>query len=469
MDLFKFGLRHILGLIMPGAIIVLVGAYIFLSSLNLIGLNTAEYLWLKDQQFFAFVIFFTVSYILGAIFRLKAADVVDKESKKKLLKDFFKTHKLSENQIKELIETKEKILGGDYNVKLPKFFRDWIWREEDFPYNIWEFIKFKESHPEEFSSFFRSYQKCMTPLEGASGKEFFNYCKMVIIHSSQSLGSPLKEEIELTEATVRFFAGTYFALKYSLLVLGAFLLSQLVALGVQISQGITIGTNLYLHICLTLALLSLSYLMNRSIRKEFRIRRFKEVDSVYDAFFLVHRHPKTCPECSEIVDTLNNDNQLKYTERKKLLEDALSISRKPGETFSAVNLDTLRSLMKSRSKTHTYLSSIYFAGSFNDHPYFINNDKFAIGIAVLPEDEKKAGNWKKHPHQEEVITVVEGSLNLEIKKDDKTVENILKEGDVKIIEKNQCHRVLPIENGNNHAIYIFLKTNPSKEPRGEDC
>lgn len=466
MDVFKFGLRHILGLIMPGAILVLVSAYIFLTTLSLIGLKTTEYLWLKDQQFFAFVIFFTISYIMGAVFRLKAADEVDNESSNYLLDQFFKDNSESEEQYET---TKQEILKGNVPKKLPKNFWEWVWREEDFPYYLWEFRKFEKFYPKEFYSFFNSYRDCMTEYEGASGKEFFNYCKMVIINAGNSLGNALKEEIELVEATVRFFAGTYFALKYSLFLLGAFLLSQFIAVVILLGRGVSVKSILYLHISLTFVFICVSYLINSWIKAEFRMRRFKEVDSVYDAFFLVHRHPETCPKCSGTVNIANSEEQIKYMERKKLLEDALSISRKPGEMTSAVNLDSLKTLIKSRSQTHTYLSSIYFAGSFNDHPYFINNDKFAIGIAVLPEDQEKAGIWKKHPHQEEVITVVEGSLNLELKKDNKIVEKTLTEGEIKVIEKGQCHRVLPIKNSNNHAIYIFLKTNPVQEPRGENC
>lgn len=87
-----------------------------------------------------------------------------------------------------------------------------------------------------------------------------------------------------------------------------------------------------------------------------------------------------------------------------------------------------------------------------------------MGIAVLPEDAAKAGLWKKHPHQQEVIFVLQGALRLII---DDRPEDVVGEGELRVIEKGQCHRIVPAED--EHGVYLFCKTNPAKEIMAENC
>ena len=65
---------------------------------------------------------------------------------------------------------------------------------------------------------------------GTRGKEFFNYCKMVIYHSSQELGNALVEEVHFAEAIVRFYAGTYLALLISFWMLIALIVFQAITI-----------------------------------------------------------------------------------------------------------------------------------------------------------------------------------------------------------------------------------------------
>ena len=73
----------------------------------------------------------------------------------------------------------------------------------------------------------------------------------------------------------------------------------------------------------------------------------------------------------------------KYIEREKVLNEA---SRRGGE--QGVSLGDLVALMKETSASKGYLSSLYFAGAEGDHPYFLKNDRVAMGlvsfIAHLP-------------------------------------------------------------------------------------
>ena len=133
-----------------------------------------------------------------------------------------------------------------------------------------------------------------------------------------------------------------------------------------------------------------------------------------------------------------------------------------------VALGDLVAVMKEESRSKGYLSSLYFAGAEGDHPYFLKNDRVAMGLAVLPEDAEKAGLSKRHPHQKEVIIVLDGTLHLEVvKQSGERVELDLCRGDLYVIEEGECHRITPVND--QDAAFLFVKTNPAQEPRGEDC
>jgi quercetin dioxygenase-like cupin family protein len=150
--------------------------------------------------------------------------------------------------------------------------------------------------------------------------------------------------------------------------------------------------------------------------------------------------------------------------RAILIEDAL---RSGGSRNKGVPLVNLLELMRERSAEEPYLSSIYFAGAEGDHPYFLLTDKFAAGISVLPQDLAKASKWKRHPHQTEVLFVLDGELIAELRQECGPVQHRLRVGDVLIIPPGTCHRVLTAEN--REAAYLFAKSNPVTEPRSEDC
>ena len=113
--------------------------------------------------------------------------------------------------------------------------------------------------------------------------------------------------------------------------------------------------------------------------------------------------------------------------------------------LTAIPLDCLVSLMKERSAQQSFLSSLYFAGAEGDHPYFVKNERIAVGLSVLPEDRAKTELTKKHPHQQEVIFVLHGELILEVDENGTAVQKRLGVGSVSVIEKGQCHRILPVK------------------------
>ncbi len=111
-----------------------------------------------------------------------------------------------------------------------------------------------------------------------------------------------------------------------------------------------------------------------------------------------------------------------YEELARLVRDAFS---------EGLTLDSLVGLMRSRGP-----SSLYFAGADRDHPYFLHTDRIAIGLSALPEDEPKSKRPKRHPHQHEVIFVLDGALRLELLKDGQWQPIDLTAGQVKVIYPN---------------------------------
>ncbi len=129
-----------------------------------------------------------------------------------------------------------------------------------------------------------------------------------------------------------------------------------------------------------------------------------------------------------------------FATRAQLIEDAY---RRKSES-SVLSLASLAWLMRERSGEHPYLSSVYFAGAEVDHPYFLQNEKIAIGIAVLPEDAAKAGRWRRHTTQTEVIFVLEGEMVVEFRDSSSVTQHRLSVGQMLPIPPGVCHYVLPV-------------------------
>lgn len=352
MDVFKIGLRNILGLTMPGAVIVLVSYYVLIRFVILFGLRPDDYFWGKDQQFTAFAVLFAISFVIGASIRLKAADIVDRKSSKKLLREYRSIFAYSTEAKKALEDAKRAFaarlidrknyknrltawtrlerrvfsashidfskprsnlgkiylkfreLLGKENLDLDRkndfryAFDRWIWRIERFPYPIWQFRRFRLFHERELFAFYDEYKDCMADIRGIGEKEFFNYCKTAIVHGSMQQGVNLKDEIHNEEATVRFFAGLFFAIRYSLLLIFASLAIHayswisydnpvITSAYIKISQ--IPRESIFLHFSIALFLVFAFLYLKHQIVRRFRTLRMREVDTVYNAFYLINQ------------------------------------------------------------------------------------------------------------------------------------------------------------------------------------
>ncbi len=323
--------------------------------------------------------------------------------------------------------------------------------EDSFFYNNWMYEKSIKLLPEGVSNFYEKYWLDKDRADGATNTIFFNFCKTIIAKYDPQSGS----EIFAAEALSRFLAGSYYALQISffLMLINAFFLYKIVSFSASfIAIFIVTGYGFLLHVILS----------------QFRFLRCKEVDTVFHACFANREHfEKLLPTISD-RKVRNSSIFTKFDLRQRLLKDLWKTKQKDGKTIHSIELDELLLSMKNESIKHPFISSLYFAGSDVDHPFFLENNKIAAGIAVLPEDTKKAGLRKKHPHQIELIIVLQGSIKLFVKQKHKTIHVVLQENEYYVITKNTCHWITPNDNIDS-AAYLFIKTNPSEEPRSEDC
>ena len=87
MDFFKLGLRNILGITLPGAVLVLVVSYMLYVCAIALDQSQTFFEWVKDAELLILVGSFLISYIIGSVMRLNSADIVDKKSADLLYKE----------------------------------------------------------------------------------------------------------------------------------------------------------------------------------------------------------------------------------------------------------------------------------------------------------------------------------------------------------------------------------------------
>ena len=275
MDFFKVGLRNLLGIVLPGALLLLILFYVLFTAATSLGVHLQSGPWMEDRAL-SLIVLFIISYLLGNLMRLNSAEDVDKKSAKYNQKKHSKRVLSPEECKEELKKAWEALRPNPRTVGIPTV-PIGVWEHEKFPYPVWQFWKLRLYHPEEMYKFFWTYRDCMRGgYDRGSGKEFFNYCKAVVHHASGKLGDALVLEIQSAEALVRFFAGTYYALVIGQYMLAILFLLQVVAARGELELNIlSLGT---VNICATALLMIAMYKMQRMIVERFRTLRIKEVE-----------------------------------------------------------------------------------------------------------------------------------------------------------------------------------------------
>ena len=297
MDLFRLGFRNLMGVLLPGTLFVLVLIYVVFT-----GAKAADWQIQTSvlDRWSSAIIIFLISYLVGSLMRLNSADNVDAKWFEYSQKEF-RPEAASSTLDDDWSDTARELTDEDVTnqMKLEK-----IWRTDEFPYPVWHFYKLKLFHPPEAYQFFSRYRGCMRQHEGSGklGKEFFNYCKTTVLYSRPQVGDALVAEIQTAEALVRFYAGTFYALVYGMWMLTALFVWQVAWLIAKSRPSIQSDWKASIPQLSTIVMTGLlagsGWAMQRMIVKRFRTMRLKEVDTVYDAFYLVHRHAASCPECA---------------------------------------------------------------------------------------------------------------------------------------------------------------------------
>jgi hypothetical protein len=230
MDLSRFGFRSIVGITMPGAILLLSVAY----GLWAIGLFS-----LPERDLGATgatigsIAFFLVSYALGSILTLRASGKVDR------LSAFYasrggtgrKANRLRVARAKKMFARMSEAealgleefspTGRSADLSLGKCRR--LWADDEFPYPVWSLTRLRLYCPPEVLSFYWKYRDVILAQAGYS-PHFFNYCKMVVLAGNGTIPSPMAAEIQEAEGTVRFLVGAFDALTASSAILSGLVL-----------------------------------------------------------------------------------------------------------------------------------------------------------------------------------------------------------------------------------------------------
>ena len=315
MDIFKFGLRNILGLTLPGAIICFFISYTIFTLFFVLGKMPDLLALMGQMEFLILLTAFVVSYIIGSIIRLNAAQDLDTKSgianRLQWCEDnpewtYFEKENCDNLEEVTIFIKKHRanILKDEYEKKLRP--DNWIWRFESFPYPIWQFRKFELYHPQAVREFFTEYQSCMGLPDKNPNKEFFNFCKMSIYNTGRNLDDTLVQEVYYAEAFVRYAAGMFTAFTLS----RNYILTWLLGIHIAILGWITCtnwrgleylsfsdGCLFFLPTVIVLITIVLFWQILKRLEKaivsRFRTLRLKEVDIVYDSFYLINKHNQT--------------------------------------------------------------------------------------------------------------------------------------------------------------------------------
>jgi hypothetical protein len=312
-------MRNLFGIVLPGAILLLVLSYVFFTTTSALGWSPFDISWMTNGQSLTLIVLFLLSYLLGSLMRLNSAEKLDKKSGRLLQKKYMRRKGLSREDCEERTKEAWKMLQPDPSrMDTPWDLLEGSWGFDTFPYPIWQFWRLKLYRPREAYLFFWPYRDFMrqNQIEGAphaiwqfwrywdrsrrdpiGGRSFFNYCRTVLYHARRETGDLLVAEVQSVEAEVRFFAGTYYALLTGVWIVCISLVTQLALHPSTLVQFKPLDHRT-LTLYVTVLLVITMYMMKRAILKRFRTLRIKKADTLLDAFYLVHRHDPQCPKCS---------------------------------------------------------------------------------------------------------------------------------------------------------------------------
>ncbi|MGD0546918.1 MAG: hypothetical protein ABR991_03730 [Terracidiphilus sp.] len=276
MDLFKMEMRHLFGLLVPGALFLMaIGFAVATSPFTHNCWNNLDE-WSKGHEVLAITISFSLSYLSGSLFRLNSADNLDKLSGW-ANEDGTKVNSSDIDIIWNNMTSKPIVLSDPEKVKR-------LWSSDLFPYPVFQLWRIIDKCPkDDLAALEPLLTRMKSGLPDKGRKSPFNYCKTVVFSAAKELGEELIREIRSKETEVRFFAGTFYALVLGIVILILLFLSQIASL--LILKPFIRPASIW-EIVASFVIASILVYANWKIMFRFRTLRIREVDIVLDAYAL---------------------------------------------------------------------------------------------------------------------------------------------------------------------------------------
>src|SRR5579863_9377279 len=316
MDIVRDLVRDLVGILFPGAVVVLLtwgalwSVLVLFFPLVPIGLAANNY---------AFLVPLIFSYIVGQFLRMKRLEDIENKCTEMFRKRWSMQQprlvretcgEKAYEELKRREDLKHKLIANDVEWrkatedldKLEQIYlsskatpaqerqRQDLYREYVERFDLWETFPYPYrvkarrvlQYSTDYNRFFEKYDR-----EGITKFEtFFIFCKAVAFQHSPTF----KEELLRQEALVRMFAGLYYATRYGLYLVGVTLVAHLsLAIATKGRSWIALGPPQLPLIAggFCLALVTLFGLINREILRRLLHMRAKELNLAHDAFYLI--------------------------------------------------------------------------------------------------------------------------------------------------------------------------------------
>jgi hypothetical protein len=283
-DLFKMGMRNLFGVMLPGALPLMVAAFVLATTPVISGLWCFKALWAGSHEVLTIAVFFLLSYLLGSLLRLNSAKDLDIESgginQKRTLSE---EQKLPHFNGKDTLDEIWMKLSAEPAGSPTESKDAGLWAYDTFPYPVFQLQRIKRLCPRSNLAHLEPLLDRMrlSPLPDRGRMAPFNYCKMHVYAASKEVGQELISEIRSAETEVRFFAGTYYALLWSMCILSVPIAFHIAYFFVNHRDWQEI-----FRVIILIVVALLTFVANRKILVRFRTLRIREVDLVLDAYAL---------------------------------------------------------------------------------------------------------------------------------------------------------------------------------------
>jgi hypothetical protein len=306
---FKEFLRDFIGILFPGAFILLIVLWFIINISYLICPEFIVLLKNQNKNWLFIGSFIVFAYIAGELFRIKQMNKVEEiwtdyyRNRVRKKQNSSRSINLSIENIQNEFDDGYRLLENRLNhTKKPddykRLLREYCAHHERF--SLWEyfpypnFIRFWRllRHSIDYRKFYEKFDK-----EGITDeKTFFHFCKNVVYENSP----PLKDELVRQESMIRLCSGLYYSVQYGYGLLIITFVCQLIFLfhpsstdwlikiGIPDSKQITVGKSLLLT-ALNALFLFLSWYIISELKKRVRFMRVKELQIGYDSFYIVCR------------------------------------------------------------------------------------------------------------------------------------------------------------------------------------